>query len=46
MDFITDDFIFARTSEPLEEGSQENEKFWQQMKWLRELSKAFAKDSV
>lgn len=45
MDFITDEFIFARTGEPLEERLQENDKFRQQMKLLRELSKAFAKDS-
>ncbi len=45
MDYITDEFIFARTREPLEERIQENDKFRHQMKLLRELSKVFAKDS-
>ena len=46
MDFITDEFVFARTGEPLETRLKDSDSFQQQMKSLHEASKAFTRDSV
>lgn len=45
MDVISDEFIFARTGEPLEARIRENDKFQQQMKSLHKASNAFSKGS-
>ena len=46
MDFISDEFVFARTDEPLETRLKDSDSFQQQMKSLHEASKAFTRDSV
>lgn len=46
MDLITDEFVFARTGEPLETRLKNSDTFQQQMKSLRKASKAFTRDSV
>lgn len=46
MDLITDEFVFARTGEPLETRLKNSDSFQQQMKSLHEASKEFTKDSV
>lgn len=45
MDFISEEFLAARTGEVLEARLRESDKFQQQMKCLHEASKAFLKDS-
>ena len=45
MDVISDEFILARTGEPLEARIRENDKFQQQIKSLHEASNAFSKGS-
>ncbi len=45
MDFISEEFLAARTGEALEERLRDSDTFWQQMKSLHEASKAFSKDS-
>lgn len=45
MDVISDEFILARTGEPLEARIRENNKFQQQIKSLHEASNAFSKGS-
>lgn len=45
MDFISDEFILARTGEPLEARIRENDKFQQRMKSLHVASQAFSKGS-
>lgn len=45
MDFLSGEFIFARTGEPLEERLRKSERFQQQMKSLHKESKAFAANS-
>ena len=45
MDVISDEFILARTGEPLEARIRENDKFQQQMKSLHKASNAFSKGS-
>lgn len=45
MDFITDELLFARTGEPLEERIRKSERFQRQMKCLHKASRTFAKDS-
>lgn len=45
MDFVTDEFILARTGEVLEARLRGSEKFQQQVKALHEASKAFSKGS-
>lgn len=44
MDFITDEFIHARTGELLEARIRKSEKFQQQMQSLHKASKAFSAD--
>ena len=46
MDFISEEFIAARTGEPLETRLKNSDSFRQQMKSLHEASKAFTRDSV
>ena len=46
MDLITDEFVFARTGEPLETRLKNSGAFRQQMESLRKASKAFTRDSV
>lgn len=46
MDFISEEFVFARTREHLEAGLRDSGSFQQQMKSLHEASKAFTRDSV
>ncbi len=46
MDLITDEFVFARTGEPMETRLKNSVGFRQQMKSLRKASKAFTRDSV
>ncbi len=45
MDFITDEFIFARTGEPLEARLRKSERFKGQVQSLHKASKAFSEDS-
>lgn len=45
MDFISEEFIVARTGDPLEKRLRESERFQQQMKTLHEASEAFSRDS-
>ena len=45
MDFLSDEFIFVRTGEPLEDRLRKSEKFQQQMKSLHKASKAFSRES-
>lgn len=46
MDFISEEFVFARTGEPLEARIRKSDSFQQQVKSLHEASKAFTRDSV
>lgn len=46
MDLITDEFVFARTGEPLETRLKNSDSFQQQMKSLHEVAKEFTRDSV
>lgn len=46
MDFITDEFVFARTGEPLETRLKNSDSFRQQMESLHETSKAFTREAV
>ena len=46
MDLITDEFVFARTGEPLEKRLRNSDSFRQQMKSLHEAAKKFTRDSV
>lgn len=46
MDLITDEFVFARTGEPLETRLKNSDSFRQQMKSLHEAAKEFTRDSV
>lgn len=46
MDLISDEFVLARTGEPLEARIRNSDSFQQQMKLLHEASKAFTRDSV
>lgn len=46
MDLITDEFVAARTGDPLETRLKNSDSFRQQMKSLHEASKAFTRDSV
>lgn len=46
MDLISEEFVFARTGEPLEARLRDSGSFQQQMKSLHEASKAFTRDSV
>lgn len=46
MDFISEEFVAARTREPLETRLKNSDSFQQQMKSLHEASKAFTRDSV
>ena len=46
MDLITDEFVAARTGEPLETRLKNSAGFQQQMKSLHKASKAFTRDSV
>ena len=46
MDLITDEFVFARTGEPLEIRLKNSDSFRQQMKSLHEAAKEFTRDSV
>lgn len=45
MDFISEEFLAARTGEALEARLRDSDTFRQQMKSLHEASKAFSKDS-
>ena len=45
MDFISKEFLVARTGEALEARLRDSDTFRQQMKSLHEASKAFSKDS-
>ena len=45
MDFISEEFLAARTGEALEARLRGSDTFRQQMKSLHEASKAFSKDS-
>ena len=45
MDFISEEFLAARTGEALEAGLRDSDTFLQQMKSMHEASKAFSKDS-
>lgn len=46
MDFISEEFLAARTGEPLEARLKNSDSFRQQMKSLHKASKAFTRDSV
>ena len=46
MDFISEEFVVARTGEPLETRLKNSDSFQQQMKSLHKASKAFTRDSV
>lgn len=46
MDLITDEFVFARTGEPLEARLKDSDSFRQQMKSLHGAAKKFTRDSV
>ena len=46
MDLITDEFVFARTGEPLETRLKDSDSFRQQMKSLHGAAKKFTRDSV
>ena len=46
MDLITDEFVFARTGEPLEIRLKNSDSFRQQMKSLHKAAKEFTRDSV
>ena len=46
MDFISEEFVFARTGKPLEARIRKSDSFQQQVKSLLEASKAFTRDSV
>ena len=46
MDVISEEFIFARTGEPLETRLKNSDSFWRQMKSLHEAAKDFTRDSV
>lgn len=46
MDLITDEFVFARTGEPLEARLKDNDSFRQQMKSLHGAAQKFTRDSV
>lgn len=46
MDVISEEFIFARTGEPLETRLKNSDSFRQQMKSLHEAAKKFTRDSV
>lgn len=46
MDVISEEFIFARTGEPLETRLKNSDSFWRQMKSLHEAAKEFTRDSV
>lgn len=45
MDLITDEFLAARTGEPLESRLRKSHRFQQQMKSLHKASQAFTKDT-
>lgn len=45
MDFISEEFVAARTGEPLEKRLRDSDKFRQQIECLHEASKPFGKDS-
>lgn len=45
LDFLSDEFVFARTGEPLEDRLRKSKRFQQQMKSLHKASKAFSGDS-
>lgn len=45
MDLITDEFLSARTREPLEARLRKSDKFQQHMKSLHKASQAFTKDT-
>ncbi len=46
MDLISEEFVAARTGEPLETRLKNSDSFQQQMKSLHKASKAFTRDSV
>ena len=46
MDLISDEFVFARTGEPLETRLKNSDSFRQQTKSLHEALRAFTRDSV
>ena len=46
MDFITDEFVAARTGEPLETRLKSSGSFQRQMKSLHKASRAFTRNSV
>lgn len=46
MDVISEEFVAARTGEPLEKRLKKSNSFQRQMKSLHEASKAFTRDSV
>lgn len=46
MDLISEEFVAARTGEPLEARIRKSDSFQQQVKSLHEASKAFTRDSV
>ena len=46
MDVISEEFVFARTGEPLETRLKSSDSFRQQMKSLHEAAKDFTRDSV
>ncbi len=46
LDYISEEFVFARTGEPLEARIRNSDSFQQQSKSLHEASKAFTRDSV
>lgn len=46
MDFVSKEFLAARTGEPLEARLKNSDSFRQQMKSLHKASKAFTRDSV
>jgi len=46
MDLISEEFLAARTGEPLEARLKNSDSFRQQMKSLHKASKAFTRDSV
>ena len=46
MDVISEEFVYARTGEPLEARIRNSDSFQRQMKSLHEASKAFTRDSV
>ncbi|MDE7327023.1 MAG: hypothetical protein K2N63_12265 [Lachnospiraceae bacterium] len=46
MDYLSEEFIFARTGDPLEQRLWNSDRFKRQMKSLQEASRAFTRNSV